>query len=106
MNTTGGNKKPSISDYRFIKEVTVGNVNPHALLSDQGREVQIALLNRCLNDHPKGSIIGRDITIGRFMMGEHELTMQKTTYHIGFLRKPSWLEDYEKNKGGEKIANQ
>ena len=51
------------------------------------------LLNRCLNDYPKGIIIGKDTTIGRYVIGEHELSMEKVTYHIGFSRKPGWLEE-------------
>jgi hypothetical protein len=85
-------KKPSLSDFRFIKEVNVGSINPNNLLSEEKQEEQIALLNRCLNESPKGVIIGKDISIGRYKMGEHELTMQKTTYHVGFLRKPLWME--------------
>jgi hypothetical protein len=27
------------------------------------------------------------------MVGEHELTMEKITYHIGFKRKPLWEEN-------------
>lgn len=51
------------------------------------------MLNRCLNDYPKGRIIGKDISIGRYQAGEHELTMEKVTYHIGFTRKPEWEEE-------------
>ena len=32
-------------------------------------------------------------TIGRYVIGEHELTMEKVTYHIGFSRKPGWMEE-------------
>ena len=85
--------KPTMSDFKFIKAVPVGSVNPNVLLSDDEKEQQTALLNRCLNDHPKGVIIGKDIAIGRYMLGEHELTMQKTVYHVGFLRKPAWLSE-------------
>ena len=74
----------------------IGSVNPNNPLSDQSKEAQAALLNRCLNDYPKGIIIGKDITIGRYMVGEHELTMEKITYHVGFERKPPW-EDEERN---------
>lgn len=87
------NKKLELSDFRFIKAVAVGSINPNALLTDDGRDEQMAFLNRCLNDYPKGVIIGKDIAVGRFMMGEHELTLQKTTYHVGFPRKPEWIED-------------
>lgn len=81
---------------RYIKLVSIGSVNPNNPLSEQAKEEQMALLNRCLNDYPRGTIIGKDITVGRYMVGEHELTMEKITYHVGFLRKPLWDE-----RGGE-----
>lgn len=86
-------EKTDLSEIRYVKMVPVGSVNPNNPLSDQSKEEQAVLLNRCLNDYPKGVIIGKDITIGRYMIGEHELTMEKVTYHIGFERKPSWLEE-------------
>lgn len=85
-------KKDTLSDIHYIKLVTVGSINPNVPLSEQSREAQAALLNRCLNDFPKGTILGKDISIGRYMLGEHELTMEKVTYHIGFPRKPQWEE--------------
>ena len=86
-------EKVSMADIRYIKLVSVGSVNPNSPVSDQSREEQAALLNRCLNDYPKGMIIGKDIAIGRYQVGEHELTMEKITYHVGFARKPVWMED-------------
>lgn len=88
-------EKPLLGDVRYVKLVSVGSVNPNHPLSDQSREEQIKLLNRCLNDYPRGMIIGKDITIGRYMIGEHELTMEKITYHVGFPRKPAWEETGE-----------
>jgi len=87
------NKKRDISDIKFIKEIAVGSVNPNVMLSDNARHAQIDLLNRCLNDYPRGIIIGKDIAIGRYSIGEHELVMQKTIYHVGFERKPAWLDE-------------
>lgn len=83
-------EKAELTDIHYVKLVPVGSVNPNNPLSDQSKEQQIALLNRCLNDYPKGIILGKDITIGRYMIGEHELAMEKVTYHIGFVRKPAW----------------
>lgn len=83
-------EKVTLSDFQYVKLVPIGSVNPNAPLSDESREAQVELLNRCLNDYPKGTIIGKDITIGRYMIGEHELTMEKVTYHVGFTRKPAW----------------
>lgn len=83
-------EKATLADIHYIKMVPIGSINPNNPLSDQGREEQTALLNRCLTDYPKGVILGKDISIGRYMLGEHELTMEKVTYHIGFERKPAW----------------
>lgn len=86
-------KKAALTDIHYVKLVPIGSVNPNNPLSDQAKEAQVELLNRCLNDYPKGIIIGKDITVGRYMIGEHELTMERVTYHVGFSRKPSWEEN-------------
>lgn len=96
-------QKPSLSDFSYVKMVPVGSINPNNPLSEQSRQEQVDLLNRCLNDYPKGAIIGKDISIGRYMVGEHELTMERVTYHIGFTRKPRWLE---KEKQGDDYYDQ
>ncbi len=85
-------EKTALTDIHYIKLVPVGSVNPNNPLSEQSKEAQVELLNRCLNDYPKGIIIGKDVTIGRYLVGEHELTMERVTYHVGFERKPSWEE--------------
>lgn len=90
-----GNEKTAMADIHYVKLVTVGSINPNNPLSDESRTEQMELLNRCLSDYPKGIILGKDITIGRYMVGEHELTMEKVTYHIGFKRKPSWEDETE-----------
>lgn len=89
-------EKIALMDIHYMKLVPIGSVNPNNPLSEQSKEEQAALLNRCLNDYPKGIIIGKDITIGRYMIGEHELSMEKITYHVGFERKPPWESDEEK----------
>lgn len=86
-------KKTSMEDIHYIKLVTIGSVNPNNPLSEQSRAEQAELLNRCLTDYPKGVIIGKDVTIGRYQVGEHELVMEKITYHVGFTRKPPWEEE-------------
>ncbi len=87
------NNKKTFEDIHFVKIITIGSVNPNNPLSPQSKQAQADFLNKCLNECPKGIIIGKDITIGRYAIGEHELVMQQTTYHIGFQRKPIWLQD-------------
>ncbi|MDN3686603.1 hypothetical protein [Cyclobacterium jeungdonense] len=70
--------------------MSIGNINSNDPLNE---ERQMALLNKCLNENPKGKIIGKDISVGVFQVGDHQITLQRTTYHVGFLRKPVWLEN-------------
>lgn len=86
-------RKTELLEIRYVKMVTIGSVNPNNPLSEESRRAQMRLLNRCLSDYPRGVIIGKDIAIGRYMIGEHELTMEKITYHVGFSRRPAWEED-------------
>ncbi|MCC2865476.1 hypothetical protein [Hominibacterium faecale] len=86
----GEEQRPMPADIRYVKLVTIGGINPNAPLSEEARKQQIMLLNRCLNDYPKGIILSKDISIGSYMVGEHQLTMERITYHIGFPRKPMW----------------
>ncbi|MCI8334080.1 MAG: hypothetical protein HFH25_05810 [Lachnospiraceae bacterium] len=82
----------ALEDLTYIKTVTVGSINPNLPFSDQERENQVALLNRCLNDFPRGKIIGQDKTVATYTLAEHQFIMERTTYHIGFRRKPLWIE--------------
>jgi hypothetical protein len=90
-------QKTEISDTRYIKVVTVGGIDPNMPVSDEKQTKQIAELNKMLSGYPKGTIIGKDTSIGRFMLGEHELCMQKTSYHVAFTRKPDWIDEYGNN---------
>lgn len=83
-------KKVNLDDIHYVKLVSVGSADPNHPLSEAGKQAQVDLLNQCLSGHPKGTIIGKDVTIGRYEIGSHLLSMEKVTYHIGFQRKPSW----------------
>lgn len=80
-------KSFSLADIKFIKRITVGNINPNNPMSDEKKDEQIKKLNEYLNGYPKGKLIGKDVSFGIFQVGEHQLTMQSTTYHIGFKRE-------------------
>lgn len=83
---------PALNEITYIKTITVGSINPNLPFSDKERENQVCLLNRCLNEYPKGTIIGQDKTVATYTVAEHQFIMERTTYHIGFLRKPMWME--------------
>lgn len=85
-------KKSEEREIGFVKVLMIGSINPNRPFSEEDLDKQAEKLNRCLNEYPRGKIIGKDVSIGHFMVGEHELTMERTAYHIGFKRKPEWLD--------------
>jgi hypothetical protein len=87
-------EKPQISDTRYVQIVTIGGIDPNNPLSEEMQLKQVERLNKLLSGYPKGTIIGKDTSIGRFMIGEHELCMQRTSYHVAFPRKPENIDEY------------
>lgn len=82
-----------LSDVRYVKRIVVGTDDPsHVKTPEEIREAQ-ALLNRCLSEAPKGTIIGIEKSFVVLHIGEHQVVLQWLCYHIGFSRKPVWLPD-------------
>lgn len=77
----------ALSDVKYIERITIGDLDPNSPMTDDKKEEQLKKLNEYLNGYPKGKIIGKDISFAIFQMGEHQLTTQATTYHIGFPRE-------------------
>lgn len=82
----------SVADVTYVKRLVIGNDNPEVTPDEDKYEKQLALLNRCLTESPKGKIIGQEKSFYLLNLGEHQVAMQYIVYHIGFLRKPTWLE--------------
>lgn len=82
----------SLTDIRYVKRVVVGNDNPEAQPDEEKYKKQMEYLNRCLNEYPKGKIIGQEKNFFLLNIGEHQIVMQYIVYHVGFERKPQWME--------------
>jgi hypothetical protein len=100
MSGVNRNEKPQISDTRYVQIVTIGGIDPNSPLSEEKQLKQVEQLNKLLSGYPKGTIIGKDTSIGRFMIGEHELCMQRTSYHVAFSRKPENIDEYNQHRPG------
>lgn len=87
----------SLTDVGYIKRVVVGNDNPETAPDEKKYERQMALLNRCLKDSPKGKIVGQEKNFYLLNLGEHQVVMQYIVYHIGFERKPCWIDSANNN---------
>ena len=82
-----------LTDVKYVRRIVVGSNSPNQMLSqDQIGEAQ-ALLNRCLSDTPKGSILGIERSFTVLQIGEHQVVLQWLAYHVGFPRRPAWLTD-------------
>ena len=62
-------KSFALSDIKYIKRITVGNIDPNSPMSDEKKDEQVQKLNDYLNGYPKGKIIGKDISFGIFQVG-------------------------------------
>ncbi len=82
----------SYTDVKYVHRVVVGNDNPEQQPDEEKYNKQLEFLNRCLNDFPKGKIIGQEKNFYILNIGEHQVVMQYIVYHIGFVRKPGWIE--------------
>ncbi len=81
-----------LSDVRYVKRIAVGTSNPSHVLSDEEIEHAVQLLNRCLAGPPRGTIIGIEKSFRILNIGEHQAVLQWIVYHVGFPRKPTWLD--------------
>lgn len=77
----------------FIKRIGLGSLEVQAAAADPASEAAMELLNRCLSDYPKGRIIGREMSFDVLTTKSgHQVVLEKVTYHVGFERRPAWIE--------------
>lgn len=81
-----------LSEVSFVKRIVIGSSNPTDVQSEEKIAEQMNLLNRCLGEQPRGKLIGVEKSFAILQVGEHNVVLQWTTYHVGFKRRPVWLE--------------
>lgn len=82
-----------LTEVRYVKRITVGTDNPAKMRTEEEIAAAVSLLNRCLTDTPKGTIIAVEKSFAVLQMGEHQVVIQWIVYHVGFPRKPIWIND-------------
>ncbi len=81
-----------LTDVGFVKRIVVGSHDPQNMLGQQEIQDAIDTLNRCLSDLPRGRVLGIEKTFSILNIGEHQVVLQAMIYHVGFPRKPVWLQ--------------
>jgi hypothetical protein len=84
-----------LSNIRFIKRIVVGNDDPQNVRSEAGLQAQMDLVNRCLTSTPRGYLLNIEKSFGMHTIGEHQVVLQYAVYHVGFERKPMFLDQHE-----------
>ncbi|MGN6480142.1 hypothetical protein [Luteibacter sp.] len=82
-----------VTDVRFVKRIVVGSNNPSQMSGEEQIEEARAMLNRCLNESPRGHVMATEKSFTILQIGEHQVVLQWICYHVGFARKPPWLAD-------------
>jgi hypothetical protein len=82
-----------LTDVRYVKRIVVGSNNPNQMSAETQIEEARELLNRCLNDSPRGRILATEKSFTILQIGEHQVVLQWICYQVGFNRKPAWLNE-------------
>ncbi len=89
MNPTG---MFDLSDVGHVERIMIGSADPERPVAEADVVAATARLNRCLSDVPRGRLLGIEKTFHILNIGEHQVVLQALIYHVGFRRKPAWLE--------------
>ncbi len=84
-----------LADITFVKIVSIGDLNKPT--SEEEMMKRVELLNKCLQELPKGRIIGKNVSTQMLQFKDLPGPQERTTYHIGWTRKPYWLEEEEES---------
>lgn len=82
-----------VANIRFIKRIVVGSDDPQNMRTEAEVQQSMELVNRCLSALPRGYVMNIEKSFGLYNIGEHQIVLQYAVYHVGFERKPLWLDD-------------
>jgi hypothetical protein len=82
-----------VANIRFIKRIVVGSDDPQNMRTEAEVQQAMELVNRCLSAMPRGYVMNIEKSFGLYNIGEHQIVLQYAVYHVGFERKPLWLDD-------------
>jgi hypothetical protein len=83
-----------LANIRFIKRIVVGNDDPQNMKTEADVQQSMDLVNRCLSAMPRGHVLNIEKSFGLYNIGEHQMVLQYAVYHVGFERKPIWIDEH------------
>ncbi|WP_274050823.1 hypothetical protein [Thalassomonas haliotis] len=94
-NNTSSVNTFDMSEVGYVKRIVVGTVDPQSIPPESETQAKMDLINRCLNEFPKGKLLGMERSFSILRIGEHQVVLEAVAYHIGFSRQPFWLQEEE-----------
>lgn len=82
-----------LTNIRYVQRILVGNDDPQNMRGEEALREQLNLLNRCLTSTPRGYILSIEKNDSVHTVGEHQVVLQPVVYHVGFERKPLYLDE-------------
>lgn len=82
-----------LSSVGFVKRIVIGKSDPNSTYTEEQANQDLGMLNKCLNNFPKGRIIACEKNFNVLNLGEHQVVQQWVVYHVGFEKKPLWMEN-------------
>lgn len=85
-----------LSEVHFIKRIAIGDYEVRGEKAEAEAADNLAILNKCLSEPPYGTVIGMEKRFALLNRGEHQIVVQWLVYHVGFKRKPAWIDELGK----------
>lgn len=97
-------EKFGLGDITYIQRAVVGPTQADRIPSQDEINAQMDFINRCLSEG-RGQLVGTEKGLIVVFSGDQQLVVQHTVYHIGFKRKPVWLDKGPKPVAKPKIPD-
>lgn len=82
-----------LSSVRFVKRIVIGQQDVALPYTQEQAKQDMQMLNQCLSSLSKGHIIACEKNFCVLNQGEHQVVQQWVVYHIGFEKKPLWIDN-------------
>ncbi len=90
-------EKFGLNEVTFIQRAVVGPTRADRIPTQDETNAQMDFINRCLSEG-RGQLVGTEKGLVIINTSDQQIVMQHTAYHIGFKRKPVWVDDGPKQQ--------
>ncbi|PVZ72047.1 hypothetical protein [Pelagibaculum spongiae] len=97
-------EKFGIGEVSFIQRAVVGPTRTDRIPAQSEIDAQMDFINRCLSEG-RGQLVGTEKGLVVIQRSDQQIIVQHTVYHIGFKRKPIWVDEGPKKPSQPEIPD-